>query len=77
MSGERPYSIPKIIAAIVAGLILAFLLYRVFGGSSKNTSYVLPDNPTTAIVYQMDESQYAAGVSGNGAIQTAYWEAAA
>lgn len=77
VSGERPYSIPKIIAAIVAGLILAFLLYRVFGGSSKNTSYVLPDNPTTAIVYQMDESQYAAGVSGNGAIQTAYWEAAA
>jgi hypothetical protein len=39
VSGERPYSPIKIALAVIAGLIVAGILYALFGGGGDNPHY--------------------------------------
>jgi predicted RNA-binding Zn-ribbon protein involved in translation (DUF1610 family) len=71
--GKRPYSVPKIIAAVLAGLLVLFLLYNVFSKKANAQAYVYPQTTVTAIVLQ-EEAAFA-GIPDSAAVPC--WTAAA
>lgn len=52
VGGQRPYSIPKIAAAVVAALVLVGLIVW---GSSEKTEAAVFATPTTEVVYQQEQ----------------------
>lgn len=71
--GKRPYSVPKIIAAVLAGLLVLFLLYNVFSKKANAQEYVYPETTVSAVVMQADNLM--PGMPDGAAVP--YWSAAA
>lgn len=66
VSGERPYSIPKIIAAVIAGIVVLFLLYNIFMKDADACEYIYPLEQTVQAAQTVDTQPTAE----NGAVIT-------
>lgn len=67
VSGKRPYSVPKIVAAVIAGLLALFLIYNIFIKDADAKEYVYPQT-SVSIVETQAQTATSSAFSGDGGL---------
>lgn len=73
VSGKRPYSAPKIIAAVIAGLIALFLIYNIFLKDADAKEYTYPEPTVSVVDMQPEGTMVASALVDDDGGTPVYW----
>ena len=76
VSGKRPYSVPKIVAAVIAGLLALFLIYNIFIKDADAKEYVYPQTSVSIVETQAQTATSSAFSGDSGLLMTTDFPAA-